>query len=126
VLLKCFALLNVGHVQVRNEGKWRPGHEANLAPPRSNLSFFGSKCTLLKEVFVTLLEFFGDTVAICSPGTCALLPPSLRPWSSANTDFKMRYCMANYFCALRNDDTVVVLLKCFAPLNVGHVQTPIL
>jgi len=34
--------------------------------------------------------------------------------------------MANYFCALRNDDTVVVLLKCFAPLNVGHVQTPIL
>jgi len=27
------------------------------------------------------------------------------------------------FCALANDDTAVVRIKCFAPSNVGHVQT---
>jgi len=30
------------------------------------------------------------------------------------------------FCALVNDDTVMVMIKCFAPLNIGHVQTLIL
>jgi len=30
------------------------------------------------------------------------------------------------FCALANDDTAVVRITCFAPSNVGHVQTPFL
>jgi len=41
------------------EVRWRPGQEASLAPPCSNLRFFGSKCTALKKVFVTLLGVFG-------------------------------------------------------------------
>jgi len=38
----------------------------------------------------------------------------------------MRYCMAKHFCAFLNNDAVVVMIKCFAPLNVDHVQTLIL
>jgi len=30
-------------IQERNEFRWRPGQEASLAPPCSNLSSFGSK-----------------------------------------------------------------------------------
>jgi len=29
-------------------------------------------------------------------------------------------------CSLVKDETVVVMIKCFAPLSVGHVQTPFL
>ena len=41
--------------QRRNEVRRRPGQEASLAPRCSNLRSFGSKCTVLKEVLVTLL-----------------------------------------------------------------------
>ena len=34
------------------------GIEASLAPPCLNLGSFGSKCTVLKKVLVTLLELF--------------------------------------------------------------------
>jgi len=44
--------------QGRNEVRWRPGKEASLAPPCSNLSF-RSKCIVLKKVPVTLLGLFG-------------------------------------------------------------------
>jgi len=43
----------------RKEVRWRPGQEASLAPRCSKLSSFGSKCTVLKKVFVTLLGLFG-------------------------------------------------------------------
>jgi len=36
--------------QGRNEVRWRPGQEASLEPPFSNLRSFGSKCTVLKKV----------------------------------------------------------------------------
>jgi len=36
----------------------------------------------------------------------------------------MRYCMDIHFFALVNGDTIVVMIKCFAHFNVGHVQTP--
>jgi len=42
-----------------NEVRWRLGQEASLAPPFSNLRSFGSKCTVLKQVLVTLLGLFG-------------------------------------------------------------------
>jgi len=45
--------------QGRNEIRWRPGQEASLAPPCSNLRSLGSKCTALKNVFVTLLGLYG-------------------------------------------------------------------
>jgi len=49
----------LAHKQGRNEVRWRPGQEANLAPPCSNLRSFGSKCAVLKKVHVTLLGLFG-------------------------------------------------------------------
>jgi len=49
--------------QGRNEVRLRPGQEARLAPPRSNLRSFGSKCTPLKKVLAILL---GLSDAPCS------------------------------------------------------------
>ena len=46
-------------LQGRNEARWRPGQQTNLAPPCSILSSFGSKFTVFKEVLVTLLVLFG-------------------------------------------------------------------
>jgi len=43
--------------QRRNEARRRPGQEATLAPPCSNVRSFGSKCTALKKAFVILLGF---------------------------------------------------------------------
>ena len=66
-----------------NEVRWRPGQEASLAPPRSNLSYFGSKCSVLKKVLVALLWLFVDPVVIRhphsdrAPGNCAPLAPWL-------------------------------------------------
>jgi len=42
-------------MQGRNEVRWRLGKETSLAPPFSNLRSFGSKCTVLKKVVMTLL-----------------------------------------------------------------------
>jgi len=44
--------------QGRNEVRWRPGHEASLAPPCSNLRSFGSKCTVLKKVDCDIVGTF--------------------------------------------------------------------
>jgi len=41
-------------LQGRNEVRWRPGQEASLAPPCSNLRFFESKCTILKRKYLWL------------------------------------------------------------------------
>jgi len=57
---------NLTTQQERNEVRWRPGQEASLAPLCSNLSFFGSKCTVLKKVLVTFLVLFG-TLGIVPP-----------------------------------------------------------
>ena len=58
--MKCFSTaLHYSVDQGRNEVRWRPGQEASLAPPCSNLRSFGSKCTVLKKVLVTLLGLFG-------------------------------------------------------------------
>jgi len=51
----CMWLLNQGRIEVR----WSPGQEASLSPPCSNLRSFGSKCTVLKNMFVPLLGLFG-------------------------------------------------------------------
>jgi len=47
------------YAQRRNEDKWCLVQEPTLAPPYLNLRSYGSKFTVLKEVFVTLLESFG-------------------------------------------------------------------
>jgi len=53
--------------QGRNEVRWRPGHEASLAHPYSNLRSFGSKCTVLKKIFVKLLGLFGAFAVVWRP-----------------------------------------------------------
>jgi len=53
--------------QERNEVRWRPGQEAGLAPPSSNLRSFGSKCTVLKKVFVTLSGLYGASRSDLAP-----------------------------------------------------------
>jgi len=57
----------------RNEARWRPGQEASLAPPYSNLRSFGSKRTVLKKVLLIMLGLFG------ARGIMPPSPPSLRP-----------------------------------------------
>jgi len=55
-------LLHSNYVSVhqgRNEVRWRLGQEAGLAPPYSKLRSFGSKCAVLKKVFVTFLGLSG-------------------------------------------------------------------
>ena len=70
----CAALMG-GCKQGRNEVRWRPGQEASLAPPCSNLRSFGSKSTVLKKVLATLLGIFGPPTAVSRrPGNYASLP----------------------------------------------------
>ena len=47
-----------------NEIRWRSGEEASLAPLWSNLRAFGSKCTVLTKVLVTMLGLFGASAVI--------------------------------------------------------------
>ena len=62
-----------------NEVRWRPGEDASLALPFSNLRSSGSKCTVLKNVRVTLLGYFGAPRVIRRPGNCAPLPLHYAP-----------------------------------------------
>jgi len=91
----CFQKVTVkicdGGNQGRNEVRWRPGQDASLAPPYSNLRSFGSECTVLKNVRVTLLGFVGNpqsfgppqwfsaSIVIRRPGNCASLPLRYTP-----------------------------------------------
>ena len=69
-------------MQGRNEVRWRLGQEICLAPPCSNLSFFGSKCTVLEKVLMTLLWLFGPC-SDSAPRELRSLAPSLRLWCYA-------------------------------------------
>ena len=53
--------------QGHNEARWRPGQEASLALLCLNLSFFGTKCTVLTKVLVTLLGLFTAHAVIRRP-----------------------------------------------------------
>jgi len=53
--------------QGSNKVRWRPGQEASLAPPCSNLRSFGSKFTALKNVHVAILGLFGATRSHLGP-----------------------------------------------------------
>jgi len=65
---KCFNW--IACTQWRNEVRWLSGQEASLAPPCSNLRSSRSKCAVLKEVLVTLLELFG---------AWGIVPPHVTP-----------------------------------------------
>ena len=67
--------------QGRNEFIWRPGQEASLAPPCSNLRSFGSKCSLLywRKYLWHCCDFSAPPAMIQHLGNCAPLAPLLRP-----------------------------------------------
>jgi len=54
-------------LQGRNEVRLQPEQEASLAPQCSNLRSFGSKCTALKKVPMTMLGLFGDPQSFDAP-----------------------------------------------------------
>jgi len=74
--------------QGRNEVRWSPGQEATSAPPCSKLRSFGSQCTVVKKVLLTLLGIFRTPRSGSAPHSdsapwllCPFAPPSLRPCS---------------------------------------------
>jgi len=67
----------------------------NLASPCLNLRSFGSKCTVLKKVVVTLLGVFSASRSDSVPGElCPSFPPSLRPWSEVCLAFLRPQCVS--------------------------------
>jgi len=64
--------------QRRSKVRRRPVQEASLALSRSNLRSFRRKCTVLKEVLVTLLGLFGGPAMIRRPHSDSA-PGELRP-----------------------------------------------
>jgi len=69
--------------QGRNQVRWRPGQEAILAPPCSNLKSFRSKCTVLMKVLVTMLGLLGAPIVIRRSGIVPPWPPRSTPVPSA-------------------------------------------
>ena len=65
--------------QGRNEVRWCLGQEASLVSQCLNLRSFGSKCTVLKKVLVTLLGHFGALIVIRCPVNYAPFPPRYVP-----------------------------------------------
>jgi len=68
--------------QERNAFRWRLVQETSLAPPCLNLRSFGSKCSVLKKVLMTLLWHYAPR-SDSAPGESCPLPPLLRPWRCA-------------------------------------------
>jgi len=74
--------------QGRNDVRWRPGQEANLAPPFSNLKSFRKEMYCIEESTCDIIgtfqrpsQWFGSPIAIRRPENCAPIAPLLRPWS---------------------------------------------
>jgi len=63
------------YTQGRSEARWRPGQEASLASPCSDLMSFGTQYSVLKKVLATLLGLFRRPIVIRRPGNCALFAP---------------------------------------------------
>jgi len=76
VILHCQILIPK---QRRNGVWWRPEQETSLAPLCSNLRSFGRKCTVLKNVLVTLLGLFGGSRSDLTPGELCPLSPFVTP-----------------------------------------------
>ena len=91
-------------MQRRNEFRWRPGQEASLAIPCSDLRSFGSKCTALKKVLATLLGLFGGPSHSAPGALCPLAPPSYAPGP-----------MAPHHCVALAIDRLKLLYKTFDP-----------
>jgi len=64
--------------------RWRPGQEASLASPCSNVRSFGSKCTALKYCSL-LLALLGPRSHSASGASCPL-PPVVMPLITVRSD----------------------------------------
>ena len=89
--------------QGRNEIRWRPGQEASVAPPCSNPRSSGSKCTVLKNVFVTLLGLYGAPHSDWAPplrfGARGIVPPLPPRYASVQYGACSLWCKkAKAFC----------------------------
>ena len=68
--------------QGRNEVRWRPGQEASLAPPYSNLRPFGSKWTVWEESTCDIVWTFRRPRSPSAPGgLCPRCAPGLK-WTA--------------------------------------------
>jgi len=68
--------------QGSNEGGWRLGQEASLAPPRSNLRSFGTEANALHWSSCDIVGTFWrprQSVVIRRPGKCVPLDPLVTP-----------------------------------------------
>ena len=72
--------------QERNKVRWHPGWETSLAPLCLNLSSFRSKCTVLKEVLMTLLGLFSTLHSDSAPGKLCLLALCCAPECAVEID----------------------------------------
>jgi len=113
-----------------NEHRLRPGQEASLAPPCSNVRSFGRKFTVIKKVIVKLLGIFGgpsrhlvSPAVICrphnDPAPGKLCPPR-RPWLAVHscTLLRLHWWVAKvasglFYCwsLLRNNNMAINLQK---------------
>ena len=90
--------------QGRNEVRCRPGQEASLAPPCSNLRSFGSKYTVLKKVLATLLAFRRHSQSLGARGfgplslrSCPPLRMEVNKSCSGSTEDKTTTLQADNF-----------------------------
>ena len=66
------------HNQGRTEVRWRPGQGRRLAPPCSNLTSYGSKCTVLRKVLRPCWDFSAP-LSHSAPGALCPLDPLVTP-----------------------------------------------
>jgi len=76
----------------RNQVRWRPGQEACLVLPCSNLRYFGSKCTIEESTcdivgtFRRPTQSSGAPIVIRRPGNCTPFAPLATPLIIALSD----------------------------------------
>jgi len=109
-----------------NEIRWRPEQETSLAPLCSSLRFFGSKCTVLKTVLVTLLGLFGALAVIRRPGNCALLAPRRYAlvFSHVTSVFQKWKC-CDFECVKTDRYQYSVIFACFLCCVRGVSNSPV-
>ena len=98
----CFCLpmrcSNDTWTQGHTEDRWRSGKETRLSLPCSNLRSFGSKCTALKDVLVTLLVTFRCPPVMWCPHSYSAAG-ALCPSCSPRSPLHARYALFSVCCA---------------------------
>ena len=108
------------YIQGRNGVRGHPGQEASLAPLCWNLRPVGSKCTVLKRVFVALLGLFCGLRSHSAPpwwsgarGIVPLLPPLVTPLCVLSPHLFIIFSRVPHTTARRPNPTC-------EPISPGH------